>query len=61
MDTYALQRVILKMDLLPGERYVGMVLALHLNQKTGTIQVRQKTLIEETAIHETRYKKPFNA
>lgn len=48
MDTYALQRVILKMDLLPGERYVGMVLALHLNQKTGTIQVRQKTLIEET-------------
>lgn len=36
------------MDLLPGERYVGMVLALHLNQKTGTIQVRQKTLIEET-------------
>lgn len=48
MDTYALQRVILKMDLLPGERYVGMVLALHLNQKTETIQVRQKTLIEET-------------
>ena len=48
MDTYALQRVILKMDLLPGERYVGMVLSLHLNQKTGTIQVRQKTLIEET-------------
>ena len=48
MDTYALQRVILKMDLLPGERYVGMGLALHLNQKTGTIQVRQKTLIEET-------------
>lgn len=36
------------MDLLPGERYVGMVLALHLNQKTETIQVRQKTLIEET-------------
>lgn len=48
MDTYALQRIILKMDLLPGERYVGMVLALHLNQKTETIQVRQKTLIEET-------------
>lgn len=61
MDTYALQRVILKMDLLPGERYVGMVLALHLNQKTGTIQVRQKTLIEETGYHGTRYKKPFNA
>jgi hypothetical protein len=47
MDTYALQRIILKMDLLPGERYVGMVLALHLNQKTETIQVRQKTLIDQ--------------
>ena len=43
MDTYALQRQLLQAELPPTEKLVGMVLALHMDKRTGKIRVRQES------------------
>lgn len=50
MDTLSLQRLLLQMDLMPTEKLIGMVLALHLNKKTGKIRVRQETVAQECGV-----------
>ena len=50
MDTYSLQRLVLKMDLLPTEKLVGMALALHMDRKTGKIRVRQDSIAQECGV-----------
>lgn len=44
MTTYQLQRKILEAGLSMSEAYIGFVLALHLNKKTGEIKVKQETI-----------------
>ena len=50
MDTYALQRQLLQAELLPTEKLVGMVLALHMDKRTGKIRVRQETVAQECGV-----------
>lgn len=50
MDTYSLQRLILQADLLPTEKLVGMVLALHMDRKTGKIRIRQDSIAQECGV-----------
>lgn len=50
MDTYALQRQLLQAELPPTEKLVGMVLALHMDKRTGKIRVRQETVAQECGV-----------
>ena len=50
MDTYALQRQLLQAELPPTEKLVGMVLAIHMDKRTGKIRVRQKTVARECGV-----------
>lgn len=50
MDTYALQRQLLQAELPPTEKLVGMVLAIHMDKRTGKIRVRQETVAQECGV-----------
>ena len=57
MDTYSVQRAILQTELQPTDKLVGMVLALHMDRKTGKIRVRQKTIAEECGVSDRTVRK----
>lgn len=50
MDTYSIQRRIVKSALSSNARLVGPVLAMHHNRVTNSTRVKWDTLLEETGI-----------
>lgn len=50
MTPRELQQSILESDLLPSEKLVGLIIAFHLNSKTGSTRLFRRTLVDESGL-----------
>ena len=57
MDTYALQRLILQSELLPTEKLVGMIMALHVDSRTGKIRLSRAFIARTAGVSESTVKR----